>query len=75
MIAAIRPQVPAEQNVILHNISWETYERLLREQQDSGSTRLSYDRGTLEIMILSLQHERLKHTLATLVELIAAERV
>ena len=74
MAAVIRPQVPAEQQVILRNISWETYERLLREQQDSSSTRLSYDRGVLEIMILSLRHERLKHTLATLVELVATER-
>jgi Uma2 family endonuclease len=74
MAAVIRPQAVTEQQVILRNISWETYERLLREQQDSGSTRLSYDRGVLEVMILSLQHERLKHTLATLVELVAAER-
>lgn len=74
MAAVLQSFAPAEQNIILHNISWETYERLLNEQQESGNTRLNYDRGSLEIMILSLQHERLKHTLATLVELIANER-
>ena len=59
MAAVIRPPASAEQKVILRKISLETYERLLREQQDSAGTRLSYDRGALEIMILSLQHERL----------------
>jgi Uma2 family endonuclease len=75
MATVLQPvTITADHHVILHNISWETYERLLYEQQDSGSTRLTYDRGSLEIMILSLQHERLKHTLATLVEVIAEER-
>ncbi len=74
MATVLQSVAPAEQKVILHNISWETYERLLNEQQESGNTHLNYDRGSLEIMILSLQHERLKHTLATLIELIANER-
>jgi len=55
-------------------VSWQTYERLPDEQQDNAATRLNYDRGVLEIMIPSLRHERIKHLLATLVELIAAER-
>ncbi len=62
-----------EQKVILHNVSWQTYERLLDEQQASRNTRLNYDQGMLEIMILSLKHERLKHIIATLVELLAGE--
>src|SRR5688500_12174775 len=40
----------AEQRVLLHNISWETYERLLDERGDSRVPRLAYDRGELEIM-------------------------
>ena len=73
MAAILNPVEPMTQKVILHNISWETYERLLAEHQESAGTRFSYDRGALEIMILSLRHERLKHALATLVELLAEE--
>jgi Uma2 family endonuclease len=62
-----------EQKVILHNVSWQTYERLLHEQPANRNTRLNYDQGMLEIMILSLKHERLKHMIATLVELLAGE--
>jgi len=60
-----------EQKVILHDVSWETYERLLIEHQESNTTRFNYDRGMLEIMILSLRHEMLKQTLTTLVEILA----
>jgi Uma2 family endonuclease len=74
MAAVLQSSTAVEQSVILHNISWETYERLLNEQQGSGNTRLNYDQGVLEIMILSLQHEWLKHTLMILVEWIANER-
>jgi len=62
-----------EQKVILSNVSWETYNRLLVEHGEQSNTRFNYDQGTLEIMVLSAEHERLKHTLATLVELLAGE--
>ncbi|MDQ3687784.1 MAG: Uma2 family endonuclease [Acidobacteriota bacterium] len=73
MATVLDQPTQAQQKVILHGVTWETYERLLAEHQDSSSTRFAYDRGTLEIMILSLRHERLKHTLATLVEIVAEE--
>jgi Uma2 family endonuclease len=60
------------QKVILHDVSWETYEGLLTEHTSSG-THFAYDRGTLEIMVLSIQHETLKHLLALMVDLIAGE--
>src|SRR5262245_25832433 len=62
-----------EQKVILNGVGWETYERLLAEHEGSASTRFNYDHGTLEIMVLSAERERLKQTLTTLVELVAAE--
>ena len=74
MAAVTEPAGVAEQRVILRNVSWQTYERLLEEQQENAAARLNYDRGVLEIMILLLRHERIKHLLATLVELIAAQR-
>lgn len=62
-----------EQKVILKGVSWETYRRLLVERGNASGTRFTYDRGMLEIMVLSVEHERLKHTIATLVELAAVE--
>lgn len=61
------------QGVILQGISWETYERLLAEHQESSGTHFTYDRGRLEIMVLSAKHEAVKHVLALLVEVLAEE--
>jgi hypothetical protein len=43
-------QSPPEQRVVLHNLSWQTYDRLLAEVAGCSSLRLTYDRGTLEII-------------------------
>jgi len=58
---------PAEQRVVLHNVRWETYERLLAEHADSSAPRFTYDRGELEIMSPSPEHERVNRRLAQLV--------
>ncbi len=73
MAAVLNSLEQATQRVTLHNISWETYERLLSEHQEGSSTHFAYDRGTLEIMVLSLRHERLKEKLMMLVGAIAEE--
>lgn len=64
---------PPEQRVTLHNVSWETYERLLADLQDSSTPRMTYDRGTLEIMSPSSEHERYNRTIAQIVEELAVE--
>jgi Uma2 family endonuclease len=40
----------SDQTVVLDNISWETYERLLADRGDSPAPRFHYDSGVLEIM-------------------------
>jgi hypothetical protein len=60
-----------EQKVILHGVSWETYERLLADSADSHAAHFAYDQGMLEIMVLSFRHETLNRTLAMLVETLA----
>ena len=67
------PPPEAVQRVILHGVSWETYERLLADFQDSHAAHFAYDRGALEIMVLSFKHETFNRTLATLVEIVAEE--
>lgn len=64
---------PPEQRTILHDVSWETYEQLLANYADHSSPRFAYDRGTLEILILSAKHEEPNRALALLVEVVAEE--
>src|SRR5919107_122185 len=64
---------PAEHRVILHNTSWETYERLLDERGDSRVPRLAYDRGELEIMSPSSEHESIAYFVGLLVAALAEE--
>ena len=66
---------PAErmQHLILHGVSWETYERLVDDFQESHAAHFAYDRGVLEIMVLSAEHERPNRTIALLVEEVALE--
>jgi Uma2 family endonuclease len=56
----------AGRQILLENISWETYERLLREVGERH-IRMTYDNGDLEIMTLSFGHENVAELLARLV--------
>lgn len=58
----------SDQRVILRNVSWETYEKLLGDLVDSSAPRLTFDQGNLEIMSPTGQHERLNRLLASFVE-------
>jgi len=71
MTATLTPPEQVTQKVILDNISWETYQRLMEERGERPKPRYTYDRGRLEIMVSPYEHENLKHDLATLVEVIA----
>lgn len=59
------------ERVILHGISWETYERILSEHEEVGNRHFAYNEGDLEIMVLGYQHETLKARLSELVTEIA----
>ena len=61
-----------EQIVELSNISWQTYETLLTELSHRR-LRLTYNRGNLEIMTPSPEHERFKAVLGRFVETLAEE--
>ena len=61
------------QQLILHGVSWETYERLLSDFQDSHAAHFTYDQGKLEIMVLSFKHETVNRTLANIVSILAEE--
>jgi Uma2 family endonuclease len=63
----------AGQSLLLDNIDWSTYTRLLRIFGKRPAVHLTYDRGMLEIRTLSPEHERLKHLLRRLIEALAEE--
>jgi Uma2 family endonuclease len=44
--------------LVLDDISWKEYTRLLKTFDERRSVRLTYDHGTLEIMTISFEHER-----------------
>src|SRR5438132_14399895 len=50
-------QAPSEQRLVFSGVSWPEYRRMLRAFAERPSVRLTYDRGTLELMTLSLEHE------------------
>lgn len=58
----------AAQTLSLPHVAWETYERLLADDEERRSPRLTYDRGVLEIVSPSLPHETDALTLARIVD-------
>jgi Uma2 family endonuclease len=63
----------SEQRVLLRDVSWKTYSRIVADRGNNASPRLTYDRGMLEIMGPSLRHEILKETIRGLFEALAEE--
>ena len=61
-----------ERRFVLHGISWNTYETLLKDLEH-GSVRLTYDRGSLELMSPSRDHERFKTLIGRMIELFTEE--
>lgn len=51
---------PAEQRTVLHNVSWETFEALLKDTGEDRGSRFAYDCGILEIMTPLFEHENPK---------------
>ena len=62
-----------EERIQLSGISWQTYETLLSELSASRRIRLVYNRGILEIMVPSPEHERYKKIIGRFVETLAEE--
>jgi Uma2 family endonuclease len=48
---------PGRQSVLLSNVDWKTYTRLLRLFAERPGIRLTYDDGELEIMSPTLEHD------------------
>jgi Uma2 family endonuclease/predicted nucleotidyltransferase len=53
--------------LVLQGVSWEEYERLLKDLVDRPGMRVTYDQGRLEIMSPSPEHEIYKEAVARMV--------
>ena len=63
---------PCENRVLLSGVAWSTYEALLADTQCRG-TKFTYDRGYLEIMSPSREHEHIKSLLGRMIETMTEE--
>lgn len=59
--------------VVLHNISWQQFENLLKDLGDKRAARVAYDRGKLEIITPLPEHEYYKELIGIAVQDIAEE--
>ncbi|HEV3084623.1 MAG TPA: Uma2 family endonuclease [Gemmataceae bacterium] len=64
--------VPRGGRLILSGVPWKTYQRVLRVFDDRH-LRITYDRGELEIMTISPEHERFKHLIGFLIGVLVEE--
>ena len=69
--SAARQPIPAAwpsdpQRLLLHDLSWQAY-RAIGEALAERAVRLTFDRGRLEFMTLSPEHERWKGLLRRLI--------
>ncbi|MEB3280232.1 MAG: Uma2 family endonuclease [Lyngbya sp.] len=62
-----------EQRTVLKNISWSTFEAILKETGDKRGYRFAYDGDVLEIMSPLLEHESYKSNLGNFIVVLAEE--
>ena len=65
--------LPKSRRLVLYDIDWTTYRRLLRAFEERPGIRLTYDRGTLEIMSPSQEHEGVAYLLGRFVDVLTDE--
>src|SRR5439155_27007599 len=68
-----RPTPEPGRCVVLEAVGWPAYEAIGAALADRPNVRLTYDRGRLEIMTLSPEHERLRVLFGHLVHVLAEE--
>ena len=59
--------------VLIPNVAWEMYDQLLKVFEDKPNLRLTYDRGELEIMVPSYEHDGDADFLARMVQVLTEE--
>jgi Uma2 family endonuclease len=66
------PGITADKSVVLAKVSWDTYERLLADDEERRIPRMTYDQGVLEFVTPSLPHEKDALTIVRFVDFVGA---
>jgi Uma2 family endonuclease len=61
------------QSVTLQDVSWDSYTEMADRIQEESAAHINFDRGTFEIITLSLEHENLKRILAMILDHLMSE--
>ena len=64
----------ADQIIVLHDVTWEDYERVLEIRGDKSAPRITSLEGELEIMSPSRDHEQIKSFIGRLLEIWCIDR-
>jgi Uma2 family endonuclease len=75
MTQTLTPTIPPFEgsHLVLHGITWEMYEKLLEIFAEHPKLRMTYYKGTLELMTPLPEHERYSWTLARLIIVLSEE--
>ena len=65
--------LPEGATLVLADVSWEDYERLLEDLTERPGVRVTYDQGKVEIMSPLPKHEKYKEFVSHLIALLADE--
>lgn len=57
-----------EQRIVMHDVSWQTYQSLLADRGERPSPRMFYDQGSLELMSPSEDHEVYRRLLGRMID-------
>lgn len=69
-----RRSARGERRFLVDNVTWDQYCALRKSLDDQPGVRITYLEGRLELLSPSSEHERIKKTLARLIEAFAEER-
>lgn len=58
--------------VVLRHVSWNTYERLLADDEERRNPRISYDQGVMELVTPSMPHDEAANAITAVVTIVAA---
>jgi Uma2 family endonuclease len=73
LLEVTRIIVPPGQTVVLDGVSWDEFEAILEDLGEHRSSRIAYDRGTLEIMTPLSEHEVNKENISDFVKVLLEE--
>ncbi|GBF80342.1 Uma2 family endonuclease [Aphanothece sacrum] len=68
-----RLTIPPGQKVLLQDVSWQEFEKILEDLGEHRAARIAYDRGLLEIMTPLPEHEVSKVIVSNLIEALLEE--